>query len=111
LGHGPLARNWHKMKAGVGERRRGAANERGCIMRRLLYVAAIAVLGAGFYVADPPILPATEAQPARETTVASAESQSMVARLAEASMVMRRTEIPQAISYLGPRPEKLFGRQ
>ena len=80
-------------------------------MRRLLYVVAIAVLGAGFYVADPPNLPATEAQPARETAVASVEAQSMVARLAEAGMFMRRTEIPQALSYLGPRPETLFGRR
>ena len=79
-------------------------------MKRLLYVAAIAALGAGFYVADPPSLPAKEVQSSRELTLASAEAQSMVARLAEASMMMRRTPIPQTLDYSGPRPEALFGR-
>lgn len=80
-------------------------------MKRLLYVAVIAVLGAGFYLADPPGLPAEEAQSSREMTLASAEAQSMVARLAEASMAMRRSEIPQTMDYSGPRPETLFGRK
>ena len=80
-------------------------------MKRLLYVAAIALLGAGFYVADPPSLPAKEVQSSRELTLASAEAQSMVARLAEASMIMRCTQIPQTMDYSGPRPEALFGRK
>ena len=79
-------------------------------IKRLLYVAAIAFLGASLYVADPPTLPAKEAQSPREMTLASAEAQSMVARLAEASMIMRSTPIPQTLDYSGPRPEALFGR-
>lgn len=81
------------------------------VMKRLLYVAAIAFLGASLYVADPPTLPAKEAQSPREMTLASAEAQSMVARLAEASLAMRRPEYPQTMDYSGPRPETLFGRK
>ena len=79
-------------------------------MKRLSLVAAIAMLGGGLYVADPPGAPAREVHTSGEMTLASAEAQSMVARLAEASMIMRCTEIPQTLDYSGPRPEALFGR-
>ncbi|MHC1788703.1 hypothetical protein [Solidesulfovibrio sp.] len=80
-------------------------------MKRLLLVAAIAMLGGGLYVADPPGAPAREVHTSGEMTLASAEAQSMVARLAEAGMAQRRQEVPLASVYAGPSPETLFGKK
>lgn len=89
----------------------GGGQRRGMVMKRLLLIAAIAVLGGGIYVADLPGAPAREVHTSGEMTLASAEAQSMVARLAEASMAMRRQEVPLAIAYAGPSPATLFGKK
>ena len=80
-------------------------------MKRLLLIAAIAFLGATSYMADPPALPAREAETAGELPRMTAAAQSEVVRLAEASLSLRRLEVPQAAAYAGPRPETLFSRK
>jgi len=81
-------------------------------MKRLLYIIGAAILGAGLYVGDAPGISAQELGPSQEVTLASAEPQSTVARLAEASLAMRRTEA-RAVAEANPepRPEKLFGKK
>ena len=80
-------------------------------MKRLLLIAAIAVLGATCYMADPPALPAREARTSGETPVVTVAAQSAVVRLAEASLSLRRQELPQAVVYAGPSPQTLFKKQ
>jgi hypothetical protein len=80
-------------------------------MKRLLLIAAIALLGATSYMADPPALPAREAGTSGETTLVPAAAQSQVVRLAEASLSLRRQEVSPPAAYAGPRPETLFGRK
>lgn len=81
-------------------------------MKRYLYILWAVTLGVGLYAADVPGLSAQQAAvPEAVTVVASAESQSAVARLAEASLAQRRMEgNPVIATYPEPSPEKLFSR-
>lgn len=82
------------------------------VMKRLLAIIVVAVLGAGVYVADPPGAPAEDVIAQKEIVVAEAKPQSMVARLAEASIAMRRNPAPMAGQNTpDPQPDKLFGRK
>ena len=79
-------------------------------MKRLLLIAAIAVLGATVYVADPPRL--TAEQTVASGVVAKAPAvQSEVVRLAEASLALRRQGAPDLAGYehnAAPSPQRLF---
>lgn len=66
-------------------------------MKRLLLIAAIAVLGATMYVVDPPRLTARET--AATGTVVAPPVQSQVVRLAEASLELRRQGAPALAAY------------
>lgn len=79
-------------------------------MKRLLLIAAIAVLGATVYMADPPRLTAKETVGAGVVAPAPAV-QSEVVRLAEASLQLRRQGEPRLAAYgqyAGPHPQRLF---
>ncbi len=82
-------------------------------MKRLLYIVGIAALGAGLYIVDPPKLPAQQQNAPKAMVVASNESaaQSAVARLAEASMAMRRGHDATTFgeAFPEPSPQKIFG--
>jgi hypothetical protein len=79
-------------------------------MKRTACIVLAAVLGVGFYLADPPRLPAesTIDQPRDVMTTAP---QSEVGRLAEASLAMRQKGQPEMAGYPEPRPEALFGKK
>lgn len=81
-------------------------------MKRFLYIMGVAMLGAGLYVVDAPGLSAQEVAPPQGVALASSEPQSTVARLAEASLAMRRMEA-RAVAEANPEPspEKLFGKK
>jgi len=82
------------------------------VMKRILAIIVVAALGALVYVADPPGAPAEETAAPKEMVVASAQSQSMVARLAEASIAMRRNPAPiVGHDAPDPDPDKLFGHK
>ncbi|QAZ68136.1 hypothetical protein [Solidesulfovibrio carbinolicus] len=79
-------------------------------MKRLLLIAAIAVLGATVYVADPPRLTAKETAAAGIVAKTPAV-QSEVVRLAEASLLLRRQGEPRLAAYdqhAEPHPQRLF---
>ena len=79
-------------------------------MKRLLLIAAMAVLGATVYVADPPRLPATET-PEAGAAAPTPAAQSEVVRLAEASLALRRQGEQGTVvggQYDGPWPARIF---
>jgi|GEM_PF-4933703 len=80
-------------------------------MKRMLGVVGVALLGAGVYVCDPPTLPALDIAPAA-ATVEAVTSQGMVARLAEADMVLRYSP-PQRPGDTAPDPDpgRLFQKK
>lgn len=77
-------------------------------MKRLLLIAAIAVLGATMYVVDPPRLTARET--AATGAAVAPPVQSQVVRLAEASLELRRQGAPGLAAYdqnAEPRTQRL----
>lgn len=83
-------------------------------MQRLLYIIGLAALGVGLYTFETPGLSAQQTAPPQEraAVVASAEPQSAVVRLAEASLAMRRVDgDPVMAAYPEPHPEKLFQKK
>uniref|UniRef100_I2Q215 Uncharacterized protein n=1 Tax=Desulfovibrio sp. U5L TaxID=596152 RepID=I2Q215_9BACT len=83
-------------------------------MKRYLYMMGAVILGAGLYAAHASELSAQQVAPPREVEVAVApiEPQTVVARLAEASLAMRRVDgNPVVAAYPEPRPEKLFAKK
>jgi hypothetical protein len=96
------------------KRRQGWRSTREKTMKRYLCMMAAVIVGAGLYAAHASELSAQQAAPSPtvEVAVAPIEPQTAVARLAEASLAMRRVDgNPVAAAYPEPLPEKIFSKK
>ncbi|EHJ47035.1 hypothetical protein DFW101_1021 [Solidesulfovibrio carbinoliphilus subsp. oakridgensis] len=83
-------------------------------MKRYLYMMGAVIVGTGLYAAHASEFSAQQVAPSRgvEVAVAPMEPQTVVARLAEASLAMRRVDgNPVVVASPEPLPEKLFAKK